>query len=141
MGNNKITLPEAEKFHGHLGPWLVLGILAGEIALKKLRTRKYFGLKVRVWGANKRPKSCLIDGLQLSTGSTYGKGNIKKLNGRRIKIDFCNPACHKKLILKLKDNLIQRLQGTKTHKDAEWLARKLYKTDYSELFELITINQ
>jgi len=141
MGNNKITLQEAEKFHGHLGPWLVLGILAGEIALKKLRTRKYFGLKVRVWGANKKPKSCLIDGLQLSTGSTYGKGNIKKLNGHKIKIDFCNSLHRKRVILKLKDNLIQRLGGTKTRKDSEWLARKLYKTDYSELFELITISQ
>lgn len=138
MGNNKITLKEAERFHGHLGPYLILGLLAGEAALKKFRCRKYFSLKVRVWGAAKKPKSCLIDGLQLSTGSTYGKGNIKKLNGRKIKIDFCNLANHKKIILKLKDNFIQRLQRTKTHRDSERLAKQLYNIDPLELFTLST---
>ncbi len=138
MKNDKVTLKEAVKFHGHLGPYLVLGLLAGKAALKKLRCRKYFSLKVRVWGATKKPKSCLIDGLQLSTGATYGKGNIKKLNGSAIKIDFCNLANHKKIILKLKDNFIQRLQRTKTHKDSELLAKQLYNIAPLELFTLTT---
>jgi formylmethanofuran dehydrogenase subunit E len=132
-------LKEAEKFHGHLGPYLVLGILAGELAINKLRCKKYFGLDVKVWGATQKPKSCLIDGLQLSTGSTYGKGNIKKINGSKIKIDFCNLVNHKKITLKLKDNFIQRLQRTKTHKDSEALARQLYNTDPLELFSLTTL--
>lgn len=134
----RITLKEAEKFHGHLGPWLVLGILIGEFALKKLKARKYFGLKVKVWGANKKPKSCLIDGLQLSTGATYGKGNIEKLDGAAIKIKFINRASHKKIILRFKDNLIQQLEETKTHRDSEILARKLYKTDYLKHLNLNT---
>ena len=117
MENNRITLKEAERFHGHLGPYLVLGLLAGEIALKKLRCRKYFSLKVRVWGVTKKPKSCLIDGLQLSTGSTYGKGNIEKLDSSRIKIEFCNRLNQKKIIFGFKKNLIQRLKETKTHRD------------------------
>ena len=133
-----IKLKEAIRFHGHLGPYLVLGLLAGEIALKKLRCRKYFSLEVRVRGASKKPESCLIDGLQLSTGSTYGKGNIKKLNGRKIKIAFYNLANHKKIILKLKDNFIQILQRTKTHKDSELLAKQLYNKDPLELFTLTT---
>lgn len=131
-----ITLKEAEKFHGHLGPYLVLGILAGETALKKLRCKKYFGLEVKVWGANKKPKSCLIDGLQLSTGATYGKGNIRKLNSPKIRIEFYNRLKHKKVTLKFKDGLIQRLDEVKTHRDAQFLARQLYKTDYSKLFNL-----
>ncbi len=136
MGNNRITLKEAVKFHGHLGPYLVLGLLAGEIALKKLRCRKYFSLKVRVWGATKKPKSCLIDGLQLSTGSTYGKGNIHKLDGRKIKIEFCNPNNNKKFILRFKESLMQRLEETKACRDSELLAKRLYKTRYNELFNL-----
>lgn len=140
MNNYRITLREAIKFHGHLGPYLVLGLLAGEIALKKLKCRKYFSLEVRVWGATKKPKSCLLDGLQLSTGSTYGKGNIKKLNGSVIKIDFCNINDHKKVILKLKDNFIQRLEMTKTHKDSEAFARQLHKTDPLKIFNLTTNN-
>jgi len=136
MSNNRITLKEAVKFHGHLGPYLVLGFLAGEIALKKLMCKKYFGLDVKVWGANKKPKSCLIDGLQLSTGSTYGKGDIHKLNGRKIKIEFCNSNNNKKFILRLRESLIQRLEETKTHRDSELLAKRLYKTDSHKLFNL-----
>jgi formylmethanofuran dehydrogenase subunit E len=136
MGNNRIMLNEAKKFHGHLGPYLVLGILAGEFALKRLRCKKYFGLEVRVWGTGKKPKSCFIDGLQLSTGATYGKGNIHKLDGRKIKIEFCNPNNNKKFILRFRESLIQRLEETKTHRDSELLAKRLYKTEYNELFNL-----
>jgi len=132
MRYDKITLSEAKRFHGHLGPYLILGILAGELAVKKLRCRKYFDLSVKVWGANKKPKSCIVDGLQLSTGATYGKSNIEKLNGRGIKIDFFNRSNHKKISMKFKSNLIQRLKEAKSHRDSEFLARQLYKTkDYS----------
>lgn len=136
MSKNRITLNEAIRFHGHLGPYLVLGILAGESAFKRLKWKKYFGLKVRVWGANKKPKSCLIDGLQLSTGATYGKGNIRKLNSSVIKVEIYNCINHKKIILKLKDNLIQKLNEIKTHRDAELLARKIYKMPLNKLFTL-----
>ena len=159
MNYKKIALSEAKKFHGHLGPYLMLGILAGEIAIEKLQCKKYFGIYVKVWGANKKPKSCLIDGLQLSTGATYGKGNIQKLNGSGVKIEFynclntvrnnkaqrkkskiSNEIIHKRITLKFKDDLIQILKETKTHRDSEVLARKLYKTDYNKLFKFITHN-
>lgn len=136
MGKSRITLKEAEKFHGHLGPYLILGILAGEFAIKELRCKKYFGLDVKVWGADKKPKSCLIDGLQLSTGATYGKGNISKLNSSLIKAEFRNRINNKKIVLRFKDDLLQVLENTKTHRDSQALAKKLYKTDYIKLFNL-----
>ena len=136
MKNDKITLKEAIKFHGHLGPYLVLGILAGEIALNKLRCKRYFGLEVKAWGATQKPKSCLIDGLQLSTGATYGKGNINKLNGSKMKIEFQNQINREKIILIFNNWLIKKLDETKTHKDSELLAKELYKIDYSKLFNL-----
>lgn len=140
MSKNKISLKEAIRFHGHLGPYLVLGILAGELALKELKCKKYFGLDVTVQGVNKKPKSCFIDGLQLSTGATYGKGNIKKSSGHKIKVEFYSRDDHKKIALTFKESLIQRLNALKTHKDSECLARRLYnsKADYNRLFELIT---
>lgn len=136
MASKRITLKEAIKFHGHLGPWLVLGILMGELALKKIAAKKYFGLEVKVWGANQKPSSCLIDGLQLSTGATYGKGNIEKFNWPRIEVKFYNCLNHKKIIVRLKDDLLQELKETKTHIDAQILAKKLYKTNYKKLFNL-----
>lgn len=130
----KVTLKEAEKFHGHLGPYLVLGILAGEFGIKILKAKKYFGLNIDVFGASKKPKSCLIDGLQLSTGATFGKGNIHKFNGPQINIIISDRNSRKKVSLKLKKEILYRLEETKTHKDAENLAKRLYRTSAVELF-------
>ena len=137
--SKKNTLKEAVKFHGHLGPYLVLGLLAGQTALKKLSCEKYFGVKVRVWGANEKPKSCLIDGLQLSTGATYGKGNIEKLNGSAIKINFYCLEKKQRLNIELTSNLAKRLQAAKTHAHCEALAKKLLKEDCRNIFNLSPI--
>jgi len=133
----RITLKEARKFHGHLGPYLVLGILAGEAALRKLKSKKYFGLEVEVSGADKKPKSCLVDGLQLSTGATYGKRNIQRIKGKRIQILLHNTKNKKKIKLSLKQNIVTRLDTLKGHRDSEVLARELYKTDPDKVFDLI----
>ena len=136
MKNDKVTLKEAVRFHGHLGPYLVLGLKAGELAFKKLRCKKYFDLEVKVWGAMQKPKSCLIDGLQLSSGATYGKGNINKFNGSKMKIEFQNQINRGKIMLKFNDWLIKRLGETRTHRDSELLAKKLYRIGSSKLFNL-----
>jgi formylmethanofuran dehydrogenase subunit E len=136
MHNNRISLKQGRNFHGHLGPYLVLGILAGETALKKLNAEKYFGLDVEVRGAQKKPKSCLIDGLQLSTGATYGKGNLRKLNGAAIKIIFRKRRNNQKIALGLKDEVIKKLDQVKSHRDSEILARQLYKTRPLMIFNL-----
>lgn len=136
----KNTLKEAVKFHGHLGPYLVLGLKAGELALKKINCKQYFGLEVKVWGATEKPKSCIIDGLQLSTGATYGKGNINKFSNSMIKVEISNRLNKKKVVLKFKDRLIQILKKTRTHRDSELLAKKLYRAGHSSLFDFVTIN-
>jgi formylmethanofuran dehydrogenase subunit E len=137
MKKHKITLAQAIKFHGHLGPYLVIGIMAGEAALKKLKCKKYFGLEAKVWGALKKPRSCLIDGLQLSTGATYGKGNISKAGGAKISILFINRENNKKMKVSLKERMIDRLDSLKGHKEAEAFARRLYKADPSSVFNTV----
>lgn len=132
---SRVTLKEGIKFHGHLGPYLVLGILAGEAALKELNCDKYFGIKVKVWGATEKPKSCLIDGLQLSTGATYGKGNILKIKGRSIKIEVKDKS-DRVVLLTLKFEILRKLCRAKTHSACESLAKSLYKDRYSNIFNL-----
>jgi formylmethanofuran dehydrogenase subunit E len=132
----RISLKEAINFHGHLGPYLVLGLLAGEAALKMLGCRKYFKLNVLVYGATEKPKSCFIDGIQLSTGATYGKGNIKKLKSHFLSAKFVNLDNKRRVILKFKNDLISKLKLSSTHKECEALALKLYKNHYSKLFSL-----
>lgn len=136
----RVTLKEAERFHGHLGPYLVLGILAGEIALKKLGCKKYFGLRVEVRGANHKPRSCLIDGLQLSSGATYGKGNIRKFSGKNLEVLAVNQENKKKIKVSLKKDLLNRLNNLKGHKDSEAFAKSLFKAGPAKLFNLTTHN-
>ncbi len=131
-----ISLKEAVKFHGHLGPYLVLGLLAGNLGLKKLGIKKYFGMLVKVYGASDRPKSCLIDGLQLSTGATYGKGNIQKYAAKDIKVIITNLKNKKALIITLEEGLKERLAALKGHNDSEKLAKGLLKSDYHKIFKL-----
>jgi hypothetical protein len=70
-------LPELLRFfHGHLGPYAVLGYRIGQRAMSVLGAGKYFGMRVTVIGPKTTPYTCLIDGLQVSTGCTMGKGNI-----------------------------------------------------------------
>ncbi|MDD5155321.1 MAG: formylmethanofuran dehydrogenase subunit E family protein [Candidatus Omnitrophica bacterium] len=138
MRNHKISLNEAIKFHGHLGPWLVLGLVMGEYALKKLKANKYFGLKVKVWGANRRPKSCLIDGLQLSTGATYGKGNIRKVSSDKVMVDFSGSGDKRGIVCILNKRLETRLKNTHDHKENEKLAKKIYSLNPGTLFNIKT---
>jgi formylmethanofuran dehydrogenase subunit E len=135
-----ISLNRAKEFHGHLGPYLILGVLIGECGLKKLKARKYFSLKVKVRGVGRKPRSCLIDGLQLSTGAPYGKGNIEKLNGKNISVVFYNLLDKRKIKISLKNNLVKRLNLLKGHKESENFARKIYKSSPDKLFNVETDN-
>jgi hypothetical protein len=65
-----------ENFHGHLGPYVVLGYRMGRLALELLGTRGHFGISVSVHSVLEPPGSCLIDGIQLGSGCTLGKRNI-----------------------------------------------------------------
>lgn len=65
-----------KKFHGHLGPYVVLGYRMGKLALKVLASEGHFDISAEVYSPLKPPRSCLIDGLQLGSGCTLGKANI-----------------------------------------------------------------
>jgi len=132
----RISLKEAARFHGHLGPYLVLGILAGELGLNRLKARKHFGLSVDVRGALRKPKSCFIDGLQLATGATYGKGNIRKLGAGKIRVTLRNLGNNQNISISLKKDLSDKLDNLKGHRDSEALARKLYRLSPLEIFDL-----
>jgi len=66
-------------FHGHLGPYATLGFRVGRHALDELECPKYFGVQVFVEGRVERPFGCFSDGLQVGTGCTAGKGNLRMI--------------------------------------------------------------
>jgi len=69
------TLSKIEQFHGHLGPYAVIGYKMGKIAKKQLGSDP-FSKEAVIWTGTKPPLSCIIDGIQISSGCTLGKGNI-----------------------------------------------------------------
>jgi formylmethanofuran dehydrogenase subunit E len=79
-----MDLERAKEFHGHLGPFLVLGLRMGEKAIDLLGANKYFGLEATVFSPIEPPERCIADGIQLSTGCTFGKGNIEIVPSRRL---------------------------------------------------------
>jgi len=70
------------KLHGHKCPAMPLGLRAGAAAMNKLginRTGDSEWLALVELGDN-HCATCFADGIQMITGCTFGKGNIRKLN-------------------------------------------------------------
>lgn len=68
-------------FHGHLGPYVIMGFRAGCAARRFLGARGYFDLEAMVQSGDRPPISCFADGVQLGSGCTTGKGNLKVASG------------------------------------------------------------
>lgn len=74
-------LEKAVNFHGHLGPFLVLGIRMGFIGLRELRVeRGNPKLRVTVMTRPSVPFSCVIDGIQAATKCTVGNRKLRLRN-------------------------------------------------------------
>ena len=70
-------LTTAVQIHGHLGPAIIFGCRVGMAALDAVGAQGYFDVEVTAQGPfAKPPQSCILDGLQISTGATLGKRNI-----------------------------------------------------------------
>ena len=68
------------KFHGHKCPAMPMGLRAGAAAMNKLGVKKTGDsawLALVELGEN-HCATCFADGVQVITGCTFGKGNIKK---------------------------------------------------------------
>jgi len=65
----------AGRFHGHIGPFLAIGLRMGGMANEVLG-RDPMEMKASVAVEARPPRSCVLDGIQYSTGCTMGKGNI-----------------------------------------------------------------
>ena len=71
-------LRSAVQIHGHLGPAVVFGVRMGSAGLDAVKAQGYFDVEVTAEGPYaKPPQSCILDGLQLSTGATLGKRNVQ----------------------------------------------------------------
>ena len=82
-------LIELARFHGHLGPYIVLGYRMGRYALSRSGDDP-FTIYARVYCSGTPPQSCLADGVQIGSGCTLGKGNIELIISEQV---FCEFTC------------------------------------------------
>jgi len=77
----KLIIGKAQDFHGHLGPFLVMGVRMGLAAMEYFG--ESIGLKVSVKVPLSPPFSCVIDGIQASTKCTVGNRKLSFKNSSR----------------------------------------------------------
>ena len=116
--NCGLTFEEAIKFHGHLGPWLLIGYRAGLIARNRLKPKDIHDLQCIVRIPCKIPYSCSIDGIQASTCCTLGKGNIIIENIEDFEFIFINTTSKELLKLKLRRDVLDKLLSLKSINEA-----------------------
>ena len=92
--------------HGHLGPFLIAGIRMGLLALELLDSRGYFGIQAESQTGKITPLSCLTDGVQIGSGCTLGKGNIRVTDERRPRVHFSEEA-GKRVTIELRPSIAQ----------------------------------
>ena len=128
------TLKKIEQFHGHLGPYAIIGYKMGKIANTKLGSDP-FSKKVVVWTGTTPPLSCIIDGIQMSSGCTLGKGNISVRHDGIPKAQFTDNN-GKKLEIMLKSNIKQEIDTTVTEENIINYSEQLYQRTDQELFNI-----
>ena len=128
----------AIEFHGHDGPFMTLGLRMGLTALEMLDCKGWFGLKCEVRLNWNPPDSCVIDGIQSSTGCTMGKKNITVVEKPGVEAVFTSK--HKMLNIKLKDEVIEKIKNNMTDEDIPHeLIEELEEAELSDIFEITLV--
>jgi formylmethanofuran dehydrogenase subunit E len=121
------------KFHGHLGPFLVLGLKAGLLA-NSILGKDYFKTRTVITTNLQPPFSCFVDGVQYVTGCTMGKGNIELRRGKPVRVRFSKED--KTLTLKVRREILDYVGSISTEKASEQASLDLLKKSAHELFEI-----
>ncbi|MDI6887167.1 MAG: formylmethanofuran dehydrogenase subunit E family protein [Candidatus Thermoplasmatota archaeon] len=129
MLNSK--LKNLKEFHGHLGPYVVVGFKMGVLACEQLGKGK--GLHCAVKTGLVKPLSCIIDGIQYSSSCTLGKGNIKVEDERKAEAEFIKDI--KKIKIKLKVDVKGEIDRKIGMVKDEKLALRIYKMKDEELLD------
>jgi formylmethanofuran dehydrogenase subunit E len=125
---------QIKQFHGHVGPYAIIGYKMGLIANKNLGADP-FCKKVVVWTDTNPPLSCVIDGIQLSSGCTLGKGSITIEKGEIPKALF-EGNNGKQIQITLKTNVKDEIDANVTNNNIERYSEVIFKRSDPELFKI-----
>jgi len=88
-GELETVLRRAVEFHGHLGPFVVIGARMGLIGVRELGAKRNDGrLRVTAQLKDSVPFSCVIDGIQVATNCTIGNKKLRLRNSSGIAARF-----------------------------------------------------
>ena len=124
-----------ERFHGHLGPYVVLGYRMGRFARQALSASP-FELKAEVLTGNTRPLSCMADGIQVGSGCTLGKGNIAIRPDKKAEVLFTTRD-GRSLRLRARPSLIRRISSEVNENNIIDFAERLASQPDENLFEVV----
>ena len=124
-------------FHGHLGPYLVAGVRCGRYAIAKLNADTHFGIEADVQTPPAPPPSCFLDGIQISTGCTMGKMNLRHTVSEDIIAKFRNRKTEETLTVRLRpEAIVAAVEEMKLKNDVAGAAVIMQFTDEELLEEL-----
>jgi formylmethanofuran dehydrogenase subunit E len=129
----------ARKLHGHVGPFLVIGLKMGAAAKKALNLSdtECTHLTAEVAVPLHPPFSCLLDGIQVSTTCTIGNQRLQVKNSKTIEATFTRRKDAKKVKITLTQNLSEQLeQKQKQNQLTEELAIEIADMPENQLFNI-----
>jgi len=133
-----IQMKNAAKFHGHLGPFLVIGVRMGQIAKKQLDVKDKNTLELH---ANIRtrlipPFSCVIDGIQVATGCTIGNQKLKiEESSEEMTASFKLQGSNKTVKILVNSGVVRNLtEKMSSGVDAELLTAQIAHMKEEQLF-------
>ncbi len=133
------TIEFARKLHGHVGPYLVIGLKMGAAAKKALSISdtEHMHLTAEAAVPLHPPFSCLLDGIQVSTTCTVGNRRLKIKSSKNIQATFGSKKDSKTVKITLADHFSEQLQQKlKQHALNEAFAWELADLPESQLFHI-----
>ena len=127
----KEELKEIERFHGHIGPYVVIGYRMGVVANRILGDDPFSKFATVFTGKNP-PMSCIIDGIQIASGCTIGKGNIEVKDEHRAKAVFTDGK--KSIEIVLKPDVKERIE--RSFKEGFEIIDEIINMPDYELFDI-----
>ncbi len=135
----KHILEKAAEFHGHLGPFLTIGVKMGLIGLNRIGIDRGEALTIVASLPYRVPFSCIIDGIQVSTNCTVGNQRLSLNDSPRIQAVFKRKKNGQKVIVALNQVTFEKLksqllQNALQDEEVRELAWKVAEMPEGELF-------
>jgi formylmethanofuran dehydrogenase subunit E len=131
------AVEDAVRLHGHLGPFLVIGVRMGKLAERTLKHNSNRDVKfqVTIRVPQTTPFSCTIDGIQSTTRCTIGNQKLKVEKSEEISGSFEVRSPKQELRISVKPKIIEDLLNRfKEGARGEQLAAHIASVPEEELF-------